>query len=310
MIGGMDDILRISPEVAEAQAAGRAVVALESTLITRGLPRPINARVAARAEAAVRDAGAVPASIAVLDGRVRIGLSQSQLDRVAGEEGFAKASLRDLGSVISDGGNAGTTVAASMHLARLGGISVFATGGIGGVHRGAEDTFDISTDIEALARIPMIVVCSGAKAILDLPKTVEALETRGVPVLGYGTNRLPAFYGRDCGIGLARRIDDPDQAARAFAAHRALALNSAVVIANPIAADYALDDAVLEVAITRALAAAAKSGVGGKALTPFLLDRVAELTDGQSVAANARLIEDNAALGGQIAVALSLVGDN
>lgn len=298
------DRLRIAPPVAAALAEGRAVVALESTILAHGLPYPDNLDVANRVEALVQAGGAVPATIAVLDGVIRIGLDPEGLERVARGTGIAKLSRRDLPIVLAAGGDGATTVAATMICAHLAGIAVFATGGIGGVHRGAETSFDISADLEELATTPVLVVSAGAKAILDLPKTLEVLETKGVPVIGYGTDRFPAFYTADSGLALPHRLDDPATVARAFALQRALGYPQGMVVANPIPADSALDGERMEKAIAEALARAAANGVTGKDLTPALLSSLVAATEGDSLAANIALVENNVRLATAIAVAL------
>lgn len=299
----MHEYLSIHAEVAEALQARRPVVALESTLIAHGLPHPRNVETARALEAVVRAGGAVPATVAVLDGRIRVGLEDADLERLATAPGVLKLSRADLPAALAAGADGATTVAATMIAARLAGIAVFATGGIGGVHRGAETTFDISADLEELAHTRVAVVSAGAKAILDLPKTLEYLETRGVPVVGYGTDRFPAFYTRDSGLGLAHRLDTPEAVARLLRAKWQLGLEGGVLIANPIPAEAALDPAQVEAALSQALAEADAQGVTGKAVTPFLLARLEALTGGASVAANTALLENNARVAAAIAVA-------
>jgi pseudouridine-5'-phosphate glycosidase len=297
--------LTVGAEVAAALAAGRAVVALESTIITHGLPWPQNLHMAREVAATVRDGGAVPAAVALLDGTPVIGLDDAALARLASAgPAAAKASRRDLGPLIAAGATAGTTVAATMHLAALAGIAVFATGGIGGVHRGAETSFDISADLTELGRTRVAVVCAGAKSILDLGKTLEVLETQGVPVLGYRTGEFPAFFLRASGHALEHRCDTPEAAARAIAAHWALG-GAGVLVANPIPAADAPDAAAIAAGIEAAVAEAAAAGITGKAVTPFLLDRLAALTGGRSIAANLALVRHNAAVAAAIAGALA-----
>lgn len=297
--------LTVGAEVAAALAAGRAVVALESTIITHGLPWPQNLHMAREVAATVRGGGAVPATVALLDGTPVIGLDDAALARLAaGGPAAAKASRRDLGPLIAAGATAGTTVAATMHLAALAGIAVFATGGIGGVHRGAEASFDISADLTELGRTRVAVVCAGAKSILDLGKTLEVLETQGVPVLGYRTGEFPAFFLRASGHALEHRCETPEAAARAVAAHWALG-GAGVLVANPIPAADAPDDAAIAAGIEAAVAEAAACGIAGKAVTPFLLDRLAALTGGRSIAANLALVRHNAAVAASIAGALA-----
>jgi pseudouridine-5'-phosphate glycosidase len=294
--------LNILPEVAEALAGGRAVVALESTLITHGLPRPENARVARRLEQVVREAGAVPATIAVLDGVPCIGLAAAALDRLAACTGARKCSLRDLPVALAGREIGGTTVAATMFFARAAGIPVFATGGIGGVHRG--HPFDVSNDLEALGTIPVAVVCAGAKSILDLPLTLEILETRGVAVIGYQTDSFPAFYTRDSGLPVDARCDRAEDIAAIIRHRDALHLPQAVLVTQPVPEADELSRAVADAAITEALAEAEAQGLQGKAITPFLLARVSALTGEKSKRANLALLENNARLGAEIAVAL------
>ncbi|WP_316980036.1 pseudouridine-5'-phosphate glycosidase [Shumkonia mesophila] len=295
--------LTLDPEVAEALAAGRPVVALESTLIAHGLPKPLNLETARAAEAAVRAAGALPATIAVIDGRLRVGLDGPAIERLAADPSVEKASLADLGALIARGGSGATTVAATMFCASLAGIRVFSTGGIGGVHRGAGTSFDISADLDALARFPVAVVCSGAKAILDIGATLEVLETRGVPVIGLATDRFPAFWAADSGFAAPRRAATPQDAARIAEAHWRLGFASGLVIANPPPAAVALPAEVMEKAVTVALAEAKAAGVSGKRLTPWLLSRIAGITEGRSLAANTALIAANARAGGAMAAA-------
>ena len=302
----MSPPITISEEVQSALDEGRAVVALESTIITHGMPYPTNLETALRAEAEVRSAGAVPATIALLEGQVRIGLEAETLERLAAQAGQAvKCSLRDLSRVIASGGIGGTTVAATLHLAAQAGIDVFATGGIGGVHRGAESSMDVSADLPALASAPIAVVCAGPKAILDLGLTLEALETLGVPVLGYRTDELPAFWSRTSGHPVEGRVDTPGEVAAILHAQRSLGLRQGVLVCNPIAETLALSQESVEAAIAEALDAATRQGVSGKALTPFLLDRVVEATGGESLESNQGLMAANAQLAGAIAVALT-----
>jgi pseudouridine-5'-phosphate glycosidase len=301
--------------VAEALAGGRAVVALESTLIAQGLPWPRNLEVARASEAAVRDAGAVPATVAVLGGVARVGLDDAEIEAIARGAGatagagpagrFLKASRRDLAAAVAAGRDAATTVSATLWLARAHGVGVMATGGLGGVHRDASASFDVSNDLDELARGDgMLVVCSGFKSILDLPATLEALETRGVPVVGYRTGELPGFTARTSGLPLDARVEDPAGAAALVRAHRTLGLPGAIVLAQAVAEGVALDDSAMEAALADALAQARSLGVAGKAVTPFLLDRVRSATGGRSLEANAALIVANARLAAEVAVAL------
>ena len=295
--------LDLQPEVRAALAGAAPVVALESTIISHGMPWPSNVETALRVEAEVRAGGAVPATIAVIDGRLKVGLSRGEIEQL-GRLGpaAAKASRRDLALLIARGATAATTVAATMIIAARAGLRVFATGGIGGVHRGASASFDISADLQELARTPVAVVCAGAKAILDLALTLEYLETHGVPVIGYRTNNLPAFFSRDSGLALEHRLDTPADIARAMQAHWALG-GGGLVIANPIPAENELTREVIGHVIDQALADALSQGIAGKAVTPFLLERVNAISGGRSLASNIALILNNARLAAQIAVA-------
>jgi pseudouridine-5'-phosphate glycosidase len=299
----MQERLRILPEVAEALAAGRGVVALESTIITHGLPAPKNLEVARDLEAEARAGGAVPATIALLDGRICIGLADDELERLAGSTEVAKVSRADLPAVLADGTSGATTVAATRICAALAGIRVFGTGGLGGVHRGAETSFDISADLQELGRTPVAVVCAGAKAILDLPKTLEVLETLGVPVIGYGCDELPAFYSRDSGLPVPLRRDSAAEVAEVMALKWQLGLGGGLVVANPIPEAAAIPAAQIAGHIETALAEAAQQGLQGKAVTPFLLARLEALTGGASLAANIALVRSNVRLAAEIAVA-------
>lgn len=292
--------LEIAPEVAGALADSRPVVALESTIIAHGMPYPRNVETARQVESAVRAEGAVPATIAVLDGRLRVGLDEAALKRIGQSGEVAKVSRRDLAIVLARGRDGATTVAATMIVAHLAGISVFVTGGIGGVHRGASETFDVSADLQELARTPVAVVCAGAKAILDLGLTLEYLETHGVPVLGHGTDRFPAFYTRDSGFGVDERVDEPAELAAIVHGHWQLGLGSGLVVANPIPEQHAMDPAVIDAAIERALTEADERGLRGKEITPFLLDRVQQLTTGDSLEANIALVLSNARCGARL----------
>jgi pseudouridylate synthase len=298
-------LLDVAPEVAQALAGGRAVVALESTIISHGMPYPDNLRTARAVEDVVRAAGAVPATIAVVGGRLRVGLDDAALERLAGDPDVAKASRRDLPALVARGATAGTTVAATMYLAHLAGIAVFATGGIGGVHRGAEHTFDVSADLDELASTPVTVVCAGAKSILDLPKTLEVLETGGVPVVGVGTDEFPAFFTRTSGLPVDHRVDSAAELAALVAAHRRLGMRGGVLVANPIPAADALDPADIDARIADAIADAERAGVTRKQVTPYLLARINELTDGRSLVANIALIRNNARLAAELAVELA-----
>ena len=293
-----------SPEVAAALAEGAAVVALESTIVTHGLPWPRNLEVARAVEAAVRDQGAVPATIALLGGRIQVGLDAAQLEGLARATGIAKLSRADLAAQMALGGDGSTTVAATMICARLAGIECFATGGIGGVHRGAAQSFDVSADLDELAQTAVTVVCAGAKAILDLPKTLEALETRGVPVIGWRTRAFPAFWSRDSGLACPLRMDAEDQIARAHRLRAALGLAGGQLVVNPIPEAAEIPGAEIAPLIDAAVAQAEAEGVSGKEVTPFLLARVLDATRGRSLEANVALVENNARLAARIALAL------
>ena len=300
----MTDPIRIAPEVAEALAAGRPVVALESTLLAHGLPRADGAAVAARMEAEVRASGAVPATVAVLGGVVRVGLDAAGLDRVTSDPPVAKLSARDLPAAVAKGADGATTVAATVAVAARVGIRVFATGGLGGVHRNARDSWDESADLATLARTPVAVVCSGVKSILDVAATLERLETLSVTVLGYGTDRFPGFYLADSGHPTPWRVDAPEEVAAVLAARDGLALDrAAIVVAQSVPAGAALDRAVHDRVLASALDEAGAAGVRGAALTPFLLDRMHRGTAGASLSANVALVVANAALAGRVAAA-------
>ena len=294
----------LSPEVAAALAEGRPVVALESTLLAHGLPRPENRQAADDVEAAVRAGGAVPATIAVLDGVPHVGLTADQVDRVCGDPGLDKLGVRDLPVAAALGRSGATTVSSTALLAARTGIAVFATGGLGGVHRQAGDTFDESADLVALARTSLLVVCAGVKSILDVPATLERLESLSVTVVGYRTQRFPGFYVADSGSPLDWSVADPGQAAAVFAARRALA-PGAVVVANPLPVDEQLDPELHDRVITGALAAADSAGVRGKDVTPFVLDHLHRASGGATLAVNVRLVLRNAELAGRIAAELA-----
>jgi pseudouridine-5'-phosphate glycosidase len=298
-------MLTLNAEVAEALNALRPVVALESTIITHGMPYPQNLETARAVEAAVRAGGAVPATVAIMDGRLRAGLTEIELERLA-REGFvaAKASRRDIAALLASGELAGTTVATTMYIAALAGIALFATGGIGGVHRGAELSFDVSADLAELGRTPVAVVCAGAKSILDIGKTLEVLETNGVPVLGYRTDDFPAFWARTSGFGVDRRLDTPEAVAKIVELQFTLGFGG-VVVANRIPEADAWPATEIEAFIGEALRGADAEGVSGKDTTPFLLKRIFELTNGRSLVANIALVEHNARVAAEIAVALA-----
>lgn len=297
-------MLDLSREVDDALRAGRAVVALESTIIAHGMPWPRNVETALAVEAEVRAAGAIPATVAILDGRLKAGLARDEIERIGrGGLDIAKASRRDIPILVARGRTGATTVAATMIIAALAGIPVFATGGIGGVHRGAATSFDISADLEELANTSVAVVCAGAKAVLDLHLTLEYLETHGVPVIGYGTDRLPAFWSRDSGLGVDVRVDTPEEIARMMKAKWQMGLTGGMVIANPISEAFELPRELIERATEQALDEARTQGIAGKALTPFLLSRINALTRSESLAANIQLVLNNARLAATVAVA-------
>jgi len=295
--------LIISTEVKEGMNMGKAIVALESTVLTHGLPRPQNLQLARDMERAVREGGATPATIGFLDGRLHIGLSETQLERLANEDDPYKVGPRDFARVMTNKACGGTTVAGTMLACKQANIKVFATGGIGGVHR--ESPFDISADLQALANIPMIVVCAGAKAILDLPATLEYLETMSVPVVGYGTDDFPAFYSRESGLEVTENIDNPKGIVAFAKTHWALGLPSAVLVANPAPEAEAISKSEMEPFIEQANKEAHEQGIHGQAVTPFLLQRINELTGGKSMRANLALLLNNARLAAQIARALN-----
>ena len=301
----MNKHLDIAPEVALALEEGRPVVALESTIISHGMPYPKNVETALLVERTIRDNGAVPATIAVIGGRLKAGLSREEIEYLgkAGRQ-VAKASRRDLPALVARKADGATTVATTMIIAHMAGIGIFATGGIGGVHRGAETTMDISADLEELAQTPVMVVCAGAKSILDLGLTLEYLETKGVPVLGYGTEELPAFYTRKSGFGVDYRVDSPEELAAFFRAQRGLGYRGGMLVTNPIPEDYAMDKAVIDAAIEQALREAKEQGIHGKETTPFLLAKVVELTGGESLESNIQLVITNARLAARAAAAL------
>lgn len=301
----MNPLLSINPEVQEALTAGKPVVALESTIISHGMPYPQNVEMARETEKIIRDNGATPATVAVIDGKIQVGLSADQLELLATARDVAKVSRRDLALVLSRGTLGATTVATTMIGAHLAGIDVFVTGGIGGVHRGYEEHMDVSADLEELASTPLTVVCAGAKAILDLPRTLEYLETKGVPVLGYGTNYLPAFYSSSSEHKLNARVDSAEEVARVMKHSRELDFSSGIVVVNPIPKDKEIPAEEVNSIIEQALAEEKKAGVKGKDSTPFLLAKIVELTEGRSLKANIALVYNNARLGAKIAVAYS-----
>ena len=283
-------------------AAGKPVVALESTIISHGMPYPQNVETALNVEKVIRDNGAVPATIAILGGRLKAGLKPEEIEYLGkAGQAVAKASRRDLPVLVAEGMDGATTVTTTMMIAHMAGIQIFATGGIGGVHRGAETSMDVSADLEELANTPVMVVCAGAKSILDLGLTLEYLETHGVPVLGYGTKELPAFYTRRSGFEVDYRVDSPEELARIFKVQRDLGLRGGILVTNPIPEEYAMDFDVINKAINEAVAQSVKDGVKGKAVTPYLLAKVKELTGGDSLESNIRLVFNNAALAAKTA---------
>ena len=305
----LNPYLDVAPEVAAAVAAGKPVVALESTIISHGMPYPQNVETALKVEQIIRDNGAVPATIAILGGRLKAGLTAEEIEYL-GKKGqdVTKASRRDLAVLVSRKADGATTVTTTMMIAHMAGIQVFATGGIGGVHRGAETTMDISADLEELASTPVMVVCAGAKSILDLGLTLEYLETHGVPVLGYGTKELPAFYTRKSGFEVDYRVDTPAELAAAFRASLDLGLRGGMLVTNPIPEEYSMDADVINKAIDEAVEEAKAQGIHGKATTPFLLAKVKELTGGDSLDSNIQLVFNNARLAAQTAAELCRLG--
>ena len=302
----MNKYLDISPEVKKALDEGRPVVALESTIISHGMPYPRNVETALLVEQTIRDCGATPATIAVIGGRLKAGLSRDEIEYLGKTgRGVAKASRRDLPALIARGADGATTVTTTMIIAHMAGIKIFATGGIGGVHRGAEVTMDISADLEELAQTPVMVVCAGAKSILDLGLTLEYLETHGVPVIGYGTDELPAFYTRKSGFGVDYRVDSPAELAAMFRAQRDLGYKGGMLVTNPIPEEYSMDKAVIDKAIDEALAQAKAQGIHGKETTPFLLAKVVELTGGDSLDSNIQLVLNNARVAAKTACELT-----
>ena len=300
----MNKYLNISDEVVDALASGMPVVALESTIISHGMPWPKNFETALEVEDTVRSSGAIPATVAIIGGYLKAGLSRGELEQLArGGQNVVKASRRDFPKLVAEGAMGATTVAGTMIVAELAGIRIFATGGIGGVHRGAERSWDVSADMEELARTSVAVVCAGAKSILDLPKTLEYLETAGVPVIGYRTDELPAFYTSHSGLSLEERADSPEEIAARLKAKWDLGLKGGVVVANPIPDEWAMDKGTIDAAIDKAVSELGPKGVSGKRVTPYLLARVVELTGGDSLEANIALVKNDARLAASIAVA-------
>ena len=302
----MNRYLDIAPEVKEALDAGKPVVALESTIISHGMPYPQNVETALKVESIIREAGAVPATIAIIGGRLKAGLTREEIDYLGKTgAGIPKASRRDLPVLVAQGRDGACTVTTTMMIADMAGIRVFATGGIGGVHRGAQETFDISADLEELADTSVMVICAGAKSILDLGLTLEYLETHGVTVIGYGTDELPAFYTRKSGFGVDYELDTPEELAAAFHAERELGMKNGMLVTNPIPEKYSMDHKVIDKAIEQALAEAKAQGIHGKETTPFLLAKVKDLTGGDSLESNIQLVYNNAVLGAKTACALA-----
>ena len=304
----MNPYLDIHPEVAEAIRSGRPVVALESTIISHGMPYPQNVETALRVEQVIRDNGAVPATIAVIGGRLKAGLTPEEIEYF-GKKGraIAKASRRDLAMLCARGEDGATTVTTTMIIAHMAGIRIFATGGIGGVHRGAQTTMDISADLEELAHTPVMVICAGAKSILDLGLTLEYLETHGVPVLGYQTKELPAFYTRHSGFGVDYQVNSPQELAQALKTQQDLGFPGGMLVTNPIPEEYSMPKDVIDAAIDQAIRECEEQGIHGKDTTPFLLARVAELTGGDSLASNIQLVLNNAKLAAQTAAAYCIL---
>ena len=301
--------IKVAEEVKKALAEGKAVVALESTIISHGMPYPQNVETALRVEEEVRKNGAVPATIAIIDGVPTVGCNREEIEKL-GKAGLAvtKVSRRDIPIVIAKGLNGATTVASTMILAEKAGVKIFATGGIGGVHRGAEKTMDISADLDELSKTNVTVVCAGAKSILDLNLTMEYLETKGVAVIGYGTDELPAFFTRESGIKVGYRMDTPKEIAKSMKAKEDMGLEGGMLVTNPIPEEYSMDANVIGEAIDKAVKEAEEKGVKGKDITPFLLDKIQKITGGDSLASNIQLVLNNARLASQIAVELSKLG--
>jgi pseudouridine-5'-phosphate glycosidase len=299
----MEKAIKLSAEVANALKAGKPIVALESTIISHGLPRPSNLEVALECERIVRDAGAVPATIALLDGKILVGLERAELEAIANRDDISKASIRDLAIIVAQGKSAATTVAATAHIAALAGIHIFATGGLGGVHRGANESFDESADLTALANVDMTMICAGVKSILDVPATLERLETLAISLVGYKTNAFPGFYLTDSGFTLEHRVDTPAEIAAVIKARKEVGtLSKALVVANPV--EKEMDKARHDEILKSGLEKAEKQGVVGKAVTPFLLEHFHTTSNGESLAINTEIIKANCLLGAQIAVAL------
>ena len=301
----LEKYLDIKPEIKKALEEGKAVVALESTIISHGMPYPRNVETALNVEQIIRDNGAIPATIAIMDGKLKVGLSKDEIESLGKSSDAIKCSRRDIPFILAKKLDGATTVASTMLIASMAGIKVFATGGIGGVHRGAQETFDISADLQELAHTDVAVVCAGAKSILDIGLTLEYLETQGVPVVGFGTDELPAFYTSKSGFGVDYRVDTPEELAEALKTKWDLGIEGGVVVANPIPPEYEMDPAVIDSAISEAVREADLKGIKGKESTPFLLAKVKEITGGSSLDSNIELVYNNAVLGAKIAVELS-----
>jgi len=303
----INSLVEVTPEVKAALEAGKAVVALESTIISHGMPYPQNIQMAQKVESIIRSAGAVPATVAIMNGKIKVGLSAQELEVFASASGVAKVSMRDFPGIIARKQLGATTVATTMYAAHLAGIKVFVTGGIGGVHRGYEETLDVSADLEELAQTDVVVICAGAKAILDLPRTMEYLETKGVPVIGYKTDVLPAFFTAKSDIKLVERAESPQEIARIIVAKDQLDMRGGMLVVNPIPDEYSLDHEFIDQVIEGAVQAAQQQGVSGKNITPFLLSEITKRTEGKSLEANLHLVYNNALVGGQIAAALEAI---
>ena len=301
----LEKYLDIKPEIKKALEDGKAVVALESTIISHGMPYPRNVETALNVEQIIRDNGAIPATIAIMDGKLKVGLNKDEIESLGKSSDAIKCSRRDIPFILAKKLDGATTVASTMLIASIAGIKVFATGGIGGVHRGAQETFDISADLQELAHTDVAVVCAGAKSILDIGLTLEYLETQGVPVVGFGTDELPAFYTSKSGFGVDYRVDTPEELAEALKTKWDLGIEGGVVVANPIPPEYEMDPAVIDSAISEAVREADLNGIKGKESTPFLLAKVKEITGGSSLDSNIQLVYNNAVLGAKIAVELS-----
>ena len=310
-MNNLNQYLDVNPEVAQALAEGKPVVALESTIISHGMPYPQNVETALKVEEIIRSNGAVPATIAILGGRLKAGLTKDEIEYL-GKQGQAvtKASRRDLAVLVAKGADGATTVTTTMMIANMAGIKIFATGGIGGVHRGAETTMDVSADLEELGQTDVMVVCAGAKAILDLKLTLEYLETHGVPVIGYGTKELPAFYTRKSGFQVDYEIDTPAELAKAFYVKQDMGLGGGMLVTNPIPEEYSMDHEVINKAIDEAVAEANRLGIHGKETTPFLLAKIKDITGGDSLASNIQLVYNNARLAAKTACELVALAKN